>query len=104
MSINITVTCDNCNSEFPTEDSMELPPYWMGVQIAVANHDGIIVGQDLFVHICSTKCLAEFSKSQIIKDKIMFADKEKPSSKKGRGAHDDDEDDDIQFDENGNPL
>ena len=89
MSINITLSCDSCGSEFSAEDEMELPPYWMGVQIAVANSNGLIAGQDLFVHICSQKCFVEFSKGQVIKNKIMLIDKEKPSNKQ---MHEDDED------------
>jgi hypothetical protein len=76
--ITITVACDNCGTEFCMEDEMELPPYWMGVQMAVTNGSGLIVGQDLFVHICSSKCLVEFAGGNVIKDKLMCADKEKP--------------------------
>ena len=88
MSINITLSCDSCGSEFSAEDEMELPPYWTGVQIAVANSSGLIAGQDLFVHICSQKCFVEFSKGQVIKNKIMLIDKEKPSNKQ---MHEDEE-------------
>ena len=98
MSISVTVSCDNCGSEFPTETSMELPPYWMGVQIAVSNSSGTIVGNDLFVHLCSPKCLSEFAKGSMVKEKIMLADKEQPRKKSDNDDDDEDEDGNITGD------
>lgn len=53
---------------------MELPPYWMGCPISIANGEGMI-SEETFAHCCSLECLAEFILSESMKEKLMLVDK-----------------------------
>ena len=75
MSHKITIICDSCEKEYMMDDEMEMPPYWLGVQFAVANKDGMIPLKDIFVHVCSQKCLIEYVKGNVIKERILLVDK-----------------------------
>ena len=75
MAHKITIICDMCETEFMIDLEMDLPPYWLGVQIAVANQDGIVPTKDMFIHVCSQECFIEFAKSQDLKEWRMLADK-----------------------------
>ena len=55
-------------------EEMELPPYWMGCPISMANGEGMINGET-FAHTCSLECLAEFVLSESMKEKLMLVDK-----------------------------
>ena len=59
-------------------EDMEMPPYWIGVQLAIPDIDGLIPDheRDIFVHFCEQECLIEFSNSNHIKERIMLVDAE----------------------------
>lgn len=75
MSHKITLVCDACEQEYLLNEDMEIPPYWIGAQIAAGNKDGLLT-QELFIHVCSQKCLLEFIRKNFRKymaliDKIV---------------------------------
>lgn len=86
---NIDFKCDNCDHEYMLNEGMELPPSWMGVQIAFANTKGVIPEdeQEIFSHFCSLKCLIEFVQSDEIKERFFLADQNDED-----GEEDDDDD------------
>ena len=55
---------------------MELPPYWIGCPIGIANREGMVNGRETFAHTCSLECLAEFVLSDVMKERVMLVDKE----------------------------
>ena len=77
MGHKLTLVCDVCEQEYMMEDDMELPPYWLGLQMVVSDGDGIIPlsVKDIFMHICSVGCLAEVAEHPKIKDRIALIDK-----------------------------
>jgi hypothetical protein len=56
---------------------MELPPNWIGVQIAIANSDGYIPPheRDIYMHFCSIECLSEHADGDDFKERYYLADK-----------------------------
>ena len=85
--------CDTCDREHMLDEGMELPPNWMGVQIAFSNAEGIIPEheQEVFNHFCSLQCLAEFVQSEEVKERFYLSDE------------DDDDEDDEGGDEKPSP-
>jgi hypothetical protein len=78
MSHKITFNCDHCNENFIVDEGMEMPPYWIGVQIALSNHHGNIPVQEQEVinHFCSTECFNAFLEGEDFKRRIALVDKE----------------------------
>lgn len=56
-------------------EEMELPPYWMGCPVSIANGEGTINGE-VFIHACSLECLSEYMLGEVMKEKLMLIDKE----------------------------
>lgn len=79
--------CDGCGVQHSLDEGMELPPKWIGVQIAVADNEGIIPEQEqeCFAHFCSTTCFCEYAKSEEMKERVLLSD-----------VHYEDEDDDDE--------
>ncbi len=71
MSHRVTIICDNCGEEYLMDAEMELPPYWLGVPISIANGEGMVNGREHFVHLCSIQCLTEYSAGEVLKEKMM---------------------------------
>jgi len=74
----ITFKCDSCDTNFTIdEQAMELPPGWLGLQIAVADSDGCIPEQEreVFGHFCTRACLVEYISSQQIMERLCLTDK-----------------------------
>lgn len=67
--------CDGCGQRYSLE-SGELPPRWIGVQIAMANTEGDIPKheQKCFSHFCSLECLLEFAKSDDLRERFLLSD------------------------------
>jgi len=76
MSHRVTIICDQCGEEYLMDSDMELPPYWMGIPISMANGEGLINGREHFIHICSIECLSEYASSDAMKEKLMTVDKD----------------------------
>ncbi len=75
MSHRVTLICDNCGEEYILGENMDLPPYWLGVQVAVGNYDGEASGAELFLHLCGQECLSEYTEGEELRNKIAFIDK-----------------------------
>lgn len=77
MSHRVTIMCDSCGQEYLLPPEMELPPYWIAIQITVSNRDGEIPIDvpDIMAHICSQECLKDFIIGDIIKSRIALIDK-----------------------------
>ena len=90
----INFQCDGCGQQHILEEGMELPPRWLGVQIAFSNSDGIIPKQEqeCFCHFCNIECFGDFVSSQEIKDRLLLVDEE----------YEDDEDDEEYDDDDDN--
>lgn len=58
-------------------EGMEIPPYWLGIQIAVGDGEGIIPhnARDLFLHICSLECLSEMATNHKLRERVALIDK-----------------------------
>ena len=79
MAHKITIVCDSCEKEYMMGNNMDLPPYWLGIQLAVADKDGVVPSKDTFVHLCSQQCFIEYAQSDAVKEKILLADKAEDS-------------------------
>ena len=77
MGHRITIICDVCESEYLMEEGMELPPYWLGVQIAVGDSEGEIPAQtrDLLLHFCSLDCLHNLAENSQVRARLALIDK-----------------------------
>jgi hypothetical protein len=92
----VDFTCDNCDKEYMLSDGMELPPSWIGVQIAIANTEGMIPEheQEVYLHFCSIECLSDYVKGNDMMDRFLLAD---------RPVEDEDDDDNNGNQESGPP-
>jgi len=78
MSFNheVTFKCDACETNFMIDESMEMPPGWLGMQVAIADSDGCVPDheQDVFCHFCSQDCFVEFASSDEMRSRLAMAD------------------------------
>lgn len=74
---SVVFTCDMCESHFTVGNDMELPPGWIGVQMAVADADGYIPTheRDIYIHFCSLQCLGEYMSGDDMKERYYLADR-----------------------------
>jgi len=72
-----TFECDSCSQEFMIDESMEMPPYWFGAQVVIADSEGYVPDQDelSLLHFCSQKCLYEYAKGSDLKERAHMIDK-----------------------------
>ena len=73
----VTFECDECETQFMIDqDSMELPPGWLGMQVVVSDSEGCIPDheQEVFCHFCSQTCLMEYAASKEMKKRIIMAE------------------------------
>ncbi len=77
MSHKITFECDECNQQFISEPIMDMPPYWFGVQICLANQHGTIPDheQEIITHFCSKQCLHKYLNGEDMKRRVAIVDK-----------------------------
>jgi len=70
----VTFSCDQCGMEYMLDYDMNSPPNWIGVQLMLANPDGIVSepDRDLFFHICSPACMREFAISEKFADALSL--------------------------------
>jgi len=89
----VTFKCDTCDQNFTIdEDSMELPPGWLGLQIVVADIEGCIPEheQENYSHFCCQGCLMKYTSSPEIRRRLCMADS---------NSLDEDEDDELDDEE-----
>lgn len=76
MSHSITFKCDQCESNYVSDPSLDMPPYWIGTQFAIANSDGLIPEQEteVILHFCSKECLTNYIKGEDFKRRLAIID------------------------------
>lgn len=76
MGYRVTFHCNNCSTEYAIDNSMDLPPHWVAVQLAITNNEGLIPEheQNLYMHFCTQKCFTAYSKSDELKERILMVD------------------------------
>lgn len=75
----VTFSCDICDTNFMIdEEEMELPPGWFGMQVIIADSEGVVPEheRDVYSHFCSQKCLIEYVKSSDMRQRLLMADRE----------------------------
>lgn len=73
----ITLICDNCEKHFSLSTGMDLPPYWLGVQVAIGNEDGNAMGgAEMYNHFCSQECFQEYAGGEEIKYHLTMIDRD----------------------------
>ena len=77
MGHRITLICDVCEKEYMLDEGMEIPPYWLGIQIAIGDGDGMVPtgARDLFLHLCSLDCFSEAANNRKVRDQMALIDK-----------------------------
>ena len=81
---DVTFFCDSCETEFMLEEeSMELPPGWLGMQVVVADSDGCVPDheREVFCHFCSQECLFEYAASKQMLERLLLVDKDSDQGK-----------------------
>lgn len=78
---SIVFMCDRCDKHFTIGNDMELPPGWLGVQLAIADSNGYIPTREreVYMHFCSLECLSEFIDSDELKERFYLVDKQEDS-------------------------
>lgn len=77
----VTFHCDSCGTHFTIdEETMELPPGWLGIQVIVADTEGGIPDheREIYSHFCSQECLIEFAAGDEMRQRLCTVDKPKP--------------------------
>ncbi len=77
----VTFNCDACGTQFTIdEETMELPPGWLGIQVIIADTEGCIPDheREIYSHICSQGCLIEFVANDEMRQRLCTVDKPKP--------------------------
>lgn len=95
MSHRVTYICDSCEKQFIIDDIMDIPSYWIALQVAIANKDGLVhpKERDVYSHFCCQECAVEYLLSDEMKEKILTVDQL-------YDEFDETEDDDEEDDEN----
>lgn len=78
MSQVLSFHCDECQEEFSVEEGMDLPPYWMGMQVCLGNQYGIIPERemDVILHFCGINCLKKYINGENMKRRLALVDKD----------------------------
>jgi len=77
-SHQVTFRCDACDTNFLISEEMELPPGWLGLQVVIADTDGCVPDheREVYCHFCSQDCLAEYTASDEMRQRLALADSE----------------------------
>jgi len=74
----VTFMCDSCERQFIiNEETMELPPGWIGIQVVIADTEGFIPDheREVYSHVCSRECLIEYASSTDMRQRICLVEK-----------------------------
>jgi len=77
-SHRVTFKCDACDTNWLIdEESMELPPTWLGMQVVIADSDGCVPEheREVYCHFCSQVCMVEYVASEEMRNRLALADK-----------------------------
>ena len=76
----VTFVCNGngCGEEYMLHEDMEMPPHWIGLQVAISDEDGAIPDheREIFTHFCKQECLIEYVNSNDITERMMLVDGE----------------------------
>lgn len=94
----ISFVCDFCEQNYLGFDAndpdinLDMPPGWMGVQIVLADSEGLIPEheQQVIRHFCSKQCLAEYIRGEEFKRRIAMVDQSRSKEQDGDNEDDDD--------------
>lgn len=77
MSHRVTFICDSCEKQFMIDETMDVPPHWIAIQVAMSDKDGLIPNQerDKFSHFCSQECVALYAKSDELRERSLMVDR-----------------------------
>jgi hypothetical protein len=58
------------------DTEIEMPPMWMGMQVMIADTEGLIPDQEreIFHHFCKLECLREFLASDSLDQRMVMID------------------------------
>ena len=73
----VTFTCDSCDTEYIIdEQSMDMPPGWLGLQVVVTDSDGCIpdIEHEIFGHFCCQDCLVEYTSGSEMRLRLATSD------------------------------
>ncbi len=77
FSHQVTFCCDACDTNYMIDqESMELPPAWLGLQVVIADSDGCVPDheREVYCHFCSQDCLAEYTSSDEMRQRLALVD------------------------------
>lgn len=75
MSVRSTMICDGCGQHHILEADEDMPPYWFGLQVVVADGEGMIpVERESFVHFCSQACVVEYCQGAHLREFAALVD------------------------------
>lgn len=77
MSHRVTFICDSCEKQFMIDESMDIPPHWIAIQVAMSNKDGLVPNQEreVFSHFCSQDCVTVYAQSDILRERSIMVDR-----------------------------
>ena len=79
FSHQVNFQCDTCDTNFMiNEETMELPPGWLGLQVVIADSDGCVPNheREVFCHFCCQDCLIEYASSAAMRERLVLTDKD----------------------------
>lgn len=77
FSHQVTFRCDACDMNFMIdEESMELPPAWLGLQVVIADTEGCVPDREreVYCHFCCQDCLVEYTSSKEMRRRLALVD------------------------------
>jgi hypothetical protein len=70
----VTIICDKCSESYLMDETMDMPPHWIGMRIAISNGDGLVPPHEreesVDWHFCSQNCAAEFIGGEVLRERI----------------------------------
>lgn len=97
MSFHNTVICDLCGSHYHLDNrEMDAPPGWLVVKIVISDLDGLLSIEDEddnFMHFCSQDCIAQYCKSEKLREQMIVMDQK---NLKEESEDEDREDDNLE--------
>lgn len=80
MSHRVTIICDNCEKNWMIDETMDLPPYWLGMRVVIADKDGLIPPHEredvMDLHFCSKECASEYLSGEDFKARSLMVDRQ----------------------------
>ena len=82
MSHRVTIICDGCEKNWMVDETMDLPPYWIGLRSVIADKDGQVPPHErdetLDLHFCSKECASDYLLGNDFQDRASMVDRQFP--------------------------